>query len=248
MFLSKTVVVMPALNESACVGMAVRSWQALGAGAVRVVDNGSTDGTALAARAAGAEVMFQPERGYGAAAWRGLQDWPPEMIWVLFSSADGSDQLSPEEAAQWQEAIEDKADLIVGDRVSSQVSRAQLKWVQRFGNWITCYAIWLGWGQRFNDMGSLRLVHRSDLANLALVDRGFGWNVEMQIRAIQQGWKIVELPVRYYPRHAGHSKISGSVGGTLRAGIGILRMLGKLWRLRRQSSGALPAHILPAPP
>jgi hypothetical protein len=71
--------------------------------------------------------------------------------------------------------------------------------------------------------------------SLGLEDRGFGWNVEMQIRALQQHWNILELPVRYFPRRAGESKISGNLLGTWRAGHGILRMLALLWMLRRQS-------------
>jgi len=233
-FLQHTVVVMPALNESACVVATVADWLAAGAARVRVVDNGSTDDTAQVARAAGAEVLSEKQRGYGAAAWRGLQDWPSGMIWVLFSSADGSDQLSPSEVDEWQVAVDGGADLIIGDRVRDRESRSELKGIQRFGNWITCQAIRLGWGRRFNDMGSLRLVRHKSLMSLGLNDRAFGWNVEMQVRALQSHWNIVELPVRYSPRRAGESKISGSLAGSWRAGRGILRMLALLWMLRRK--------------
>src|SRR6266487_4265447 len=92
-FPARTAVVIPALNEAGCVGDTVRRWLALGVHGVRVVDNGSTDATASTARAAGAEVWTETRRGYGAAAWRGLQDWPAGCEWVLFSSADGSDRL-----------------------------------------------------------------------------------------------------------------------------------------------------------
>src|SRR6266567_4667638 len=148
-FLRRTMVVMPALNEASCVTLAVRAWQALGVASVRVVDNGSSDDTASAARLAGAEVVCEPHRGYGAAAWRGLQDWPPAMVWVLFSSADGSDRLSATEATEWQAAAEAGADLVVGDRVSSKASRAELQWTQRLGNWIICQGIRWGWKKRF---------------------------------------------------------------------------------------------------
>jgi glycosyltransferase involved in cell wall biosynthesis len=235
-FLSQTMVVLPALNESSCVAATVRAWQALGAGCVRVVDNGSSDDTAGAARSAGAQVLVEPLRGYGAAAWRGLQDWPADIDWVLFSSADGSDRLSEIELQEWQAAVDAGADLVVGDRVSDKASRAELTFTQRLGNWITCEAIRLGWGKRFNDMGSLRLARHRRLMSLGLADRGFGWNVEMQIRAIEHGWKIVELPVRYFPRQAGESKISGNVLGSFRAGRAILRMLALLWMLRRRQS------------
>src|SRR5258706_92842 len=100
-FPARTAVVIPALNEESCVVDTVRRWLALGVHGVRVVDNGSTDATASAARAAGAEVLTEARRGYGAAAWRGLHDWPAECEWVLFSSADGSDRLSAGETGAW---------------------------------------------------------------------------------------------------------------------------------------------------
>ena len=154
----RTVVVVPALNEAECVGETVRQWLALGVGRVRVVDNGSTDDTAGVARTAGAEVVAEPRRGYGAAAWRGLENWPAQHDWILFSSADGSDQLSSKELSAWQQAVEAGADLVLGDRVSPAASRRQLKPPQRLGNWLCCVVIAAGWGRRFRDMASLRLV------------------------------------------------------------------------------------------
>lgn len=233
-FLQTTLVIIPALNEAACLAATVQSWRDLGAGWVRVVDNGSTDETAAVARAAGADVVMEPKRGYGAAAWRGLQGLPAEIEWILFSSADGSDQLSPKELNEWQRAVDSRMELIIGDRVSSAASREQLKLVQSFGNRLCCGLIALGWGRRFADMGSLRLIRRAVLERLALQDRGFGWNVEMQVRAIEHGVRIVEMPVAYHPRRAGRSKISGSFLGSFRAGRGILGMVFKLWRTRKR--------------
>src|SRR5688572_2290671 len=97
------LVLIPALNEGACIAETVRCWQALGVARVRVVDNGSTDDTARLAEREGAEVLFERQRGYGAAAWRGLRDWPADCDWVLFSSADGSDRLNKHEANDWQQ-------------------------------------------------------------------------------------------------------------------------------------------------
>ena len=147
----------------------------------------------------------------------------------------------------WQDAVDKRADLVTGDRTALPSSRVQLKLTQRLGNWLCVLAIGVGWGRRFRDMGSLRLVQREVLERMQLKDRGFGWNVEMQVRAVQLGLKIVELPVVYYPRHAGESKISGSLLGTVGAGRGILRMLFQLYRLKRTDQrataipGALPA-------
>ncbi len=232
-FSSRTLILIPALNEAGCIATTIGNWRELGFRSVRVVDNGSSDDTAAVAHEAGAEVVNEPKRGYGAAAWRGLQNPPADIEWILFSSADGSDRLTAAELAQWQNHADNGYDLITGDRVTPLKSRAHLKTVQSFGNRLCCDLIARGWGRRFADMGSLRLVRRVALERLALKDRSFGWNVEMQVRAIEHGLRIVELPVGYHPRAAGESKISGSVLGTMRAGRSILLMMTKLWLTKR---------------
>jgi hypothetical protein len=198
-----------------------------------VVDNGSLDATAAKATAAGATVLNESRRGYGAAAWQGVQQLPPACAWVLICSADGSDRLDADELRHWRRHADSGADLIAGDRVSHFESRDHLRAAQSLGNWLCCALIRLGWGQTFRDMGSLRWIRRSALELLNLQDRGFGWNVEMQVRAIEQGMCIVEVPVAYFPRTAGTSKISGNLFGTVRAGVGILHMFWKLNRTRQ---------------
>lgn len=246
-FLDRTLVLIPALNETECVAQTVASWKQFSARLVRVVDNGSTDNTAAIARRAGAEVVTEPRRGYGAAAWRGLQEVPAPIEWILFSSADGSDRLSPEELGHWQRHADQGSDLILGDRCSPTASRQHLKVIQNFGNRLCCLLIALGWGRRFNDMGSLRLIRRAALERLNLRDRGFGWNVEMQVRALERGLRVVELPVGYFPRLAGESKISGHLRGSIRAGWDILQMMATLWWTKDRSSqpAPLPAAQLP---
>ena len=227
-WLARAVVVIPALNEALCVAATVRHWREHGVALVRVVDNGSTDGTAAVAAAAGAEVLAEPRRGYGAAAWRGTQELPADIEWIVFSSADGSDRLDAEPAAAFHSAAIAGADLILGERVTRASSRRWLSPTQRFGNTLCCWLIALGWGRRFRDMASLRAVRRTSFEGLRLQDRGFGWNVEMQVRAMEQDRRIVEVPVAFHPRTAGESKISGNVRGILRAGWGILTMVAKL--------------------
>ena len=231
------MVLIPALNEEQCVAETLLYWKQLGVRVVRVVDNGSTDATAKAAQGAGADVVGERRCGYGAAAWRGLQGVPSGVEWVLFSSADGSDRLAPREVEEWQQIVEAGFQTILGDRFAPLTSRQHLKTVQSFGNRLCCSLIAVGWGRRFNDMGSLRLVQVAALRGLNLRDRGFAWNVEMQVRGIEHGLRIVELPVGYYPRRAGESKISGNLRGTIRASYGILRMIAKLWWTKISASG-----------
>ena len=231
-FAKTCLVLIPALNERDCVAETVRQWLEAGFARVRVIDNGGTDDTAALARAAGADVVSELVRGYGAAAWRGLQDLPAGIEWVLFSSADGSDALDTEECRRW-ESIAREADLILGDRSGSPESRAAMNASQRICTAICRVGARAGWGRTFGDVGSLRAVRIGALLGLALTDRGFGWNVEMQVRAIEAGLRIAELPVRFRPRRAGESKISGNLTGTARAAWGILAMMFRLWRTRR---------------
>ena len=234
LFLARTMVLIPALNEAETVGETVRFWKAMGAARVRVINNGSSDETKEIAANAGAEVLEERRRGYGAACWTGLQNVPKEIEWILFSSADGSDRLAAEDLEGWERHVRNDVDFILGDRFSRREAREHLKWIQRFGNRLCCSLIYLGWAKRFNDMGSLRLIRSSVLRELALKDRGFGWNIEMQVRAVEQGVRMIELPVAYFPRAAGRSKISGSFRGTIRAAWGMTRMIVYLWRTRRQ--------------
>jgi len=232
------VVVLPALDEEESVAASVRHWRSRGAAEVRVVDNGSIDRTSAAATEAGAVVLREGRRGYGAAAWAGTRRLPAGTEWLLFASADGSDHLDEDAAAAFAGAVADGARLVVGDRVSMAGSRRHLSPPQRFGNALCSLLIALGWrAPRARDIGSLRLVRRDFFESLALRDRGFGWNIEMHVAAIEAGHPPVEVPVGYRPRLAGNAKISGSLVGVLRAGRDILWTLAKLRFRRRRLAG-----------
>ena len=244
-FPRQTQVVIPALNEADGIACTIRRWRELGFHSICVVDNGSHDQTAQVARTAGAEVVSEPRRGYGAAAWAGVQSGNSE--WVLFSSADGSDRLDTTELSDWQAALDSGAELILGDRTARPESRVHLRPLQQWGNEVQCLGIRWGWGPRFRDMGSLRLIRRSTLRRLHLRDRGFGWNLEMQVRLVELKLPWRELPVGYHPREAGESKISGSWSGSFRAGAAILQLLTQLVWLRRNPLPNRPAESLIRP-
>lgn len=223
----RTLAIIPALDEAEtlpAVLAALRQWNL---GGIRVVDNGSTDETPALARDGGAEVIIQPTRGYGAACWRGMQDIPPDICWILFCDADGCDDLTALDS--FFSAAEAGHDLVLGDRNSLPASRATLTWPQRFGNSLAGFLIALRWGSRFRDLGPLRLVRRSSLETFHMRDRGFGWTVEMQAKAAMLGYSCIEIPVRYHRRKGGKSKIAGTLSGTVKAGTIILLTLAKLW-------------------
>ncbi|MCU0792779.1 MAG: glycosyltransferase family 2 protein [Opitutaceae bacterium] len=222
-------VVIPALNEEATIAAVVTGLRSLGVERVRVVDNGSTDDTPARARAAGAEVISEPKRGYGQACWTGTRQLDTEVEWILFCDADGSDELADLPRLFAEAAA--GADLVLGDRRARPDARAVMTPVQNFGNALSVSLIRLGWGHRYHDLGPLRLIRRSLYERIGMRDRGFGWTIEMQVRAVELGARIVELPVAYHPRKGGRSKISGTIKGSVQAGTIILSTLALLsWR------------------
>jgi glycosyltransferase involved in cell wall biosynthesis len=204
-------VVIPALNEANSIGSVVERLQAQGLKFIRVVDNGSTDGTGETAERAGAVVLLEPRRGYGQACWTGMQDLGVTTRWVLFCDADGCDDI--EALPAFFDAARSGAELVIGNRLSDKNCQRHLTPPQRFGNRLSATLI--------------RLVSRDLLHRMDMADRGFGWTVEMQIRAARLGAACAEVPVRYHARRHGKSKISGTVRGVLMAGTIILGTIGR---------------------
>ena len=242
----RVLVVIPALNEEVTIGSVVRSWRERGFDRIRTIDNGSSDRTAEEAAAAGAEVLLEPRRGYGRACWCGLQNLPEDVAWIFFGDADGSDDLDC--VSEFLQAAEE-ADFVLGDRRATAAGRAVLTPVQNFGNGLACTLMWLGWGYRYHDLGPLRLVRREALERMQMRDRGFGWTVEMQVRAIECNLRAREIPVLYHPRRGGKSKISGTLVGSFKAGKTILATLGSLYWQRLQNDsdfGCWFGNVLPS--
>lgn len=225
----RVALILPALNEQESVAVALRGLekatrnQGLAEMLVQVivVDNGSTDRTAEIARTNGARVVCEPRRGYGRACLAGLSVLHQDVSVVVFMDADGSDH--PEDLARLLAPIRnDEADLVVGSRVLGWREGGSLTWLQRFGNRLATYLLRVLYGVRYTDLGPFRGIRRDALARLRMCDAGYGWTIEMQIRAHLAKLRIQEVPVRYRRRHAGKSKVSGSVSGSLLAGAKIM--------------------------
>ena len=217
--------VIPAWNEAEAIGLVL---DALPRPLVRrtvVCDNGSTDGTAEVARAHGALVVTEPERGYGAACLRAiaaLEADPPDV--VLFVDGDRSDD--PGEASLLVEPIRlGRADLVIGTRTLGAREPGALTPHARFGNWLATRLLRAFYGVRYTDLGPFRAIRWESLRALGMRDRAFGWTVEMQVKAARRGLRAEEAPVRYR-RRIGRSKISGTVVGSVRAGTAILGTIG----------------------
>jgi glycosyltransferase involved in cell wall biosynthesis len=231
--------IIPALNEEGNVGRTIKQLPPELVSQLIVVDNGSTDATADRAKEAGAELVHEPRRGYGSACLAGLATLRPEVDAIGILDADGSDDTSvlPKMLAMIER---DEADMVLSARVLGDAVR-HLTPQQRFGNWLACWLIRLGWGHRYRDMGPMRVVRRSSFEQLRMQDTTWGWNVEMQIKAVEHRLRIVEVPVVYGQRHSGESKISGNFIGTLRAGTRILTTIGRYaWTKRVRMRGYNP--------
>ncbi|HXU12870.1 MAG TPA: glycosyltransferase family 2 protein [Candidatus Binatia bacterium] len=222
----RVAVVIPARNEEASLPLVLEAIPADLVDEVVVVDNASTDRTAEVARARGASVLVEPRPGYGAACLRGveyLKARQPDV--VVFLDADFSDH--PEELPRLLDPIaRDGADLVIGSRVRGRRERGSLLPQARAGNWLATRLMRLLYGGRFTDLGPFRSIRFGPLVDLGMTDRGFGWTVEMQVKALQARLRTAEVPVSYR-RRVGVSKITGTVSGTIRAGAGIL------WTLAR---------------
>ena len=237
--LNPILVLIPVLNEEATIAAVIQSLQSFGLTRIRVIDNGSTDRSVEIARAAGAEVLCEPIPGYGRACWRGLQHLPAEVEWIFFCDGDGSDDLS--QLPQLL-PLRHQFDFILGNRRATAPGRAAMTSVQNFGNGLATGLIRAGWGYRYEDLGPLRLIRRAALEQIQMRDRGFGWTVEMQVRAVECQLEICELPVGYRRRQGGRSKISGTLSGSVKAGTIILSTLGALFlrRLGRRIAAFFP--------
>ncbi len=225
----KVALVIPALNEEASIGpLLERVPEGLFATVV-VGDNGSTDRTALEARARGAIVALEPRRGYGGACLRALEAVPGDADVVVFMDGDGSDD--PREAERLLRPIrEGVADLVIGSRVLGREETGALHSHQRLGNRIATALLQVIVGHRYTDLGPYRAIRADSLRRLGMTDRGYGWTVEMQIKAVRRGLRVAEVPVSRRSRIAGRSKVSGSVRGSVAAGCKIL------WTLARGAS------------
>ncbi len=219
------VVLIPALDEEPALPGVLAAIPQVGdgwrLGSVVVVDNGSTDRTADLARAAGATVIAEPRRGYGAACLAGLAHLrvrPPDI--VVFLDADRADD-SGGLPALLAPILAGQADLVIGSRALGEREPGSLTPVQAFGNRLAATLLRLLFGLRATDLGPFRAIRWEVLESLGMRDQDYGWTVEMQARAARAGWRVVEVPARYR-RRVGRSKISGTVRGVFGAGWKIL--------------------------
>ena len=221
-------VIIPAFNEETSVGKVIDAIPKDIVNEVIVVNNGSNDNTFEVAKSHGATVLTEEKRGYGNACLKGIEYIrslkDPTRV-LVFLDADYSDH--PEELPKLiQPILEEDYQMVIGSRTLGEKEVGSITPQQIFGNWLATKLLRLFYGVKFTDLGPFRAIRWDSLQQLQMVDRNYGWTVEMQIKAAQKKLKCKEVPVSYRQR-IGQSKVSGTVKGTIMAGYKILWLLFK---------------------
>src|SRR6202041_2011283 len=204
---------------------------------VIVVDSNSSDGTPEIAQRMGARVILEPRRGYGRACLTGLAAASSPDV-VVFLDGDYSDR--PDELPLLLAPIIDgRADITLGSRLGKQSIPGALPWHAAFGNRLAALLIRFLYGLRISDLGPFRAARADVLRRLDLQENTYGWAVEIILKGTLAGFRIVEVPVSYYPR-IGKSKISGTLKGTVGAAWFILSLIVRYY-FRRRTAGLSPS-------
>lgn len=220
--MTKICVIIPAFNEEKAIAYVIKEIPDI-VSEIIVVSNNSTDNTVEVAQKAGAIVLEENRKGYGYACLKGMdylsnQSQKPDI--VVFIDGDYSDY--PEELTKLIAPIlNDSIDFVIGARVEQLREQGAMTPQQIFGNWLATFLMRLFFNAKFTDLGPFRAIKYSTLLALNMEDKTYGWTVEMQLKAIKQKLSYVEVPVRYKNR-IGVSKVSGTVKGTIMAGIKII--------------------------
>ncbi|PRY88112.1 glycosyltransferase family 2 protein [Mongoliibacter ruber] len=222
-------VLIPAFNEENSVGLVVKDIPDFVRNII-VVNNNSNDDTVKVAKAAGAIVLDEPQKGYGKACLTGMAfiaslPIPPDIL--VFLDADYSDY--PEQLTDLITPIENnQIDMVIGSRAKGEKESGSMTIPQVFGNWLaTSLMRWI-YKTDYSDLGPFRAIKWDKLSALEMVDEDYGWTIEMQIKAAKNNYKTTEIPVNYRKR-IGVSKVSGTVKGVFGAGYKILWTIWKYW-------------------
>lgn len=210
--MNRVSLIIPALNEAECLSSLIADIPSGLVDQVIVVDNGSTDNTCEVARASGAEVIYEPRRGYGYACAAGAAAAQGNAL--AFMDGDGS--FLPDDLHNLLVPIHaGNVELVLGSRLTVTGQGSGMPSHQHFGNWLFVRLLRRRFGLVITDLGPFRVIRQALLSGLDMRERTYGWPLEMIIKTARKGLPIVEIPVSYRPRIAGQSKVSGTLSGSL---------------------------------
>ncbi len=220
-------VIIPAYNEADAIANVIAEIPDIVAEVI-VVNNNSTDNTVKVAKNAGATVLAETQKGYGYACLKGMgyiakQKIKPDII--VFLDGDYSD--CPSELTKIVDPIiQDDIDFVIGARVPELREEGSVTPQQIFGNWLACSLMKLFFKSKFTDLGPFRAIKYKKLLELKMEDKTYGWTVEMQLKALKTNMSYIEVPL-HYKKRIGTSKVSGTVKGSIFAGVKILMWIFK---------------------
>jgi glycosyltransferase involved in cell wall biosynthesis len=210
----KISVVIPTYNEASAIAEVIAAVPQNKIQEIIVVDNGSTDGTAEKAAAAGARVIHEPRKGYGSACWAGANSIRNSDI-IVFLDGDRSDDPAQLERIA-APVIQGQADLVIGSRIGGKLEKGSMPLHAKLGNRVIVFLLRLLYDVRITDIGSFRAIPTRLLADLHMEQMTYGWPVEMVVKAARKGLRIQSVPIRYRKR-VGVSKVTGSLRGSVLA-------------------------------
>ena len=220
-------VIIPAFNEENSIAKVIYDIPKI-VDEIIVIDNSSTDETANNAKIARATVLKEVKKGYGFACLKGLEyisNQTKKPTIVVFLDGDYSDY--PEQLTQIiQPIIEENIDFVIGARVKDLRELGAMTPQQIFGNWLATSLMRVFFGSKFTDLGPFRAIKYEKLIALNMTDKTYGWTVEMQLKVLKKKMSYLEIPVKYRNR-IGTSKVSGTVKGSIFAGVKILSWIFK---------------------
>lgn len=224
---SNIKVIIPALNEENAISKVIKEIPEF-VDEIIVIDNGSNDNTSVVAKEFGATVLHEIKKGYGYACLKGLnyiRNLKDRTDVIVFLDGDYSDYpnqmpklISP--------IIYDNFDFVLGSRKQILSEKGAMNSHQRFGNWLATTLMSLIFKSKFTDLGPFRAIKYDVLQKLKMCDKTYGWTVEMQLKILKHKYKYLEVPVKYRNR-IGVSKVSGTLKGSIFAGIKILTWIFK---------------------
>lgn len=224
---SAVKVIIPAYNEAAAILKVIGDIPNF-VQEIIVVDNGSTDPTSEVAKRAGATVLIEPNKGYGFACLKGIeyiQNSNQKTDIIVFIDGDYSDY--PQQMFEIIAPIlNQNIDFVLGTRKKNLSEKGAMRPQQRFGNWLATNLMRLFFDSKFTDLGPFRAIKYQVLKQLSMKDKNYGWTVEMQLKILKQNFTYMEVPVKYRNR-IGVSKVSGTLKGTIFAGVKILTWIFK---------------------